>query len=214
MDYLTPINGDQADANRSYINGNKQTGTEGSIPSAESFEHPQREILEVIAFAGLTLDQNDLTQLRQAIQAMVSNTSNNVGQFAFCPVDVDPDNCIDPNGGLRDVTLFPELFAVYGTAFGGDGVTTFGIPEVRGEYIRIWDDGRGIDSGRNLMEVQSAQVGSHSVTVTGTSGSNTGGNTSVKLQQAEGGAGSASFTAGTGENRVRSVAVKAMIIFK
>ncbi|WP_249421940.1 tail fiber protein [Enterobacter asburiae] len=29
------------------------------------------------------------------------------------------------------------------------------LPDFRGEFIRIWDDGRGIDSGRNLLTAQS-----------------------------------------------------------
>ena len=29
------------------------------------------------------------------------------------------------------------------------------LPEARGDFIRIWDDGRGVDSGRGLLSTQS-----------------------------------------------------------
>lgn len=30
----------------------------------------------------------------------------------------------------------------------GDGATTFNLPDLRGEFLRGWDDGRGLDAGR------------------------------------------------------------------
>jgi microcystin-dependent protein len=46
---------------------------------------------------------------------------------------------------------------------GGNGVDTFNLPDLRGEFIRGWDHGRGIDTGRTLG---SAQTGS-SVQISG-----------------------------------------------
>lgn len=39
----------------------------------------------------------------------------------------------------------------------GDGATTFRLPELRGEFIRCWDDARGADSGRNCGAYQGSQ---------------------------------------------------------
>jgi hypothetical protein len=55
-----------------YINGNPVTGTEGSIPPATAFDEDQVEIVTVIQNAGLTPDHNDLTQLWQAISALIA----------------------------------------------------------------------------------------------------------------------------------------------
>lgn len=67
-----PVNGvHNQDNDASYANGNPQTGFEGSIPPAESFEHPQREIVEVIEWSGQTPDHEDLEQLRKALQWLV-----------------------------------------------------------------------------------------------------------------------------------------------
>lgn len=44
---------------------------------------------------------------------------------------------------------YPALFAAIGTTWGaGDNVSTFNLPEVRGEFFRAWDNGRGIDIDR------------------------------------------------------------------
>jgi hypothetical protein len=55
-----------------YINGNPVTGTEGSIPPATTFDENQIEIVNVILNAGLTPSHTDLTQLWQAIQALLA----------------------------------------------------------------------------------------------------------------------------------------------
>lgn len=44
----------------------------------------------------------------------------------------------------------------------GDGVSTFRIPELRGEYLRFWDDGRGADGSRTIGSYQSFQNCWHS----------------------------------------------------
>jgi hypothetical protein len=56
-------------SNDPYINGNPSTGTMGSIPPAASIENPQREIVNLIAAAGLTPSDGDLNQLARGIQS-------------------------------------------------------------------------------------------------------------------------------------------------
>jgi phage-related tail fiber protein len=47
------------------------------------------------------------------------------------------------------------LFAAIGTTWGGgNGSTTFNVPDLRGEFMRGWDDGRGVDSGRSFASFQ------------------------------------------------------------
>lgn len=55
------------------------------------------------------------------------------------------------NGALISRTTYSRLFSVIGTTWGtGDGSTTFALPDLRGEFLRGWDDGRGIDTGRTF----------------------------------------------------------------
>lgn len=60
-------------------------------------------------------------------------------------------------------TTYADLFTAIGTTYGvGDGSTTFNLPDLRGEFIRGFDDGRGIDSGRTLGSFQDEEIKEHS----------------------------------------------------
>jgi hypothetical protein len=70
------------------------------------------------------------------------------------------------NGAAISRTAYAQLFATIGTTFGvGDGATTFNVPDLRGEFIRGFDDGRGIDVARAFGSAQSEMVGPHVHTV-------------------------------------------------
>ena len=74
-------------------------------------------------------------------------------------------------------TTYADLFAACGTAYGaGDGSTTFALPDLRGEFIRGFDDGRGVDSGRVFGSAQSdASLHVDAARKTGDNGYATGG---------------------------------------
>ncbi len=62
-----------ADPDASYANGDPSIGQEGSYCPVEAWEHPQRELIEVIEFfLDEAPDHTDLTQVRKAIQRAVS----------------------------------------------------------------------------------------------------------------------------------------------
>lgn len=69
MRYVGPLN---KPPGASYVEGNPAQSVPSSIVPAAAIEHPMREITEVIRSAGLEESGQDLTQLRQAIQAMIT----------------------------------------------------------------------------------------------------------------------------------------------
>lgn len=75
MEYIPPIGGDPDDP---YIDGNPSGGVDGSVVPAAAIEDPQREIMNVITGASLTPDGGNLTQLRQAIVAMIQSAQRAV----------------------------------------------------------------------------------------------------------------------------------------
>lgn len=77
-----------------------------------------------------------------------------------------PAGWLKANGSAISRTTYSALFAAIGTTFGaGDDSTTFNLPDMRGEFIRGWDDGRGVDSGRGFGSVQADMIGAHTHTV-------------------------------------------------
>lgn len=74
-----------------------------------------------------------------------------------------PFGYLKANGAAVSRTTYAALFAAIGTTFGvGDGATTFNVPDLRGEFMRGWDDSRGVDSGRVFGSSQVHAVMDHS----------------------------------------------------
>jgi microcystin-dependent protein len=89
--------------------------------------------------------------------------SSPAGTVIFYAANTAPTGFLKANGANVSRTTYAALFAAIGTTFGsGDGSTTFGLPDLRGEFIRGWDDGRGVDSGRVFGSAQSADIAAHS----------------------------------------------------
>ena len=66
-----------------------------------------------------------------------------------------PSGYLKCNGAAVSRTTYADLFAIIGTAHGaGDGSSTFNVPDLRGEFVRGWDDSRGVDSGRGFGTAQ------------------------------------------------------------
>ena len=62
-----------------------------------------------------------------------------------------PIGFLECNGASISRTTYSNLFSAIGTTYGtGDGSTTFQLPDLRGEFIRGFDNGRGVDSGRTF----------------------------------------------------------------
>ena len=78
-----------------------------------------------------------------------------------------PDGWLKANGLNVSRTTYATLFAAIGTTYGvGDGSTTFGLPDMRGEFARGLDDGRGVDAGRTLGSSQADEFESHNHAIT------------------------------------------------
>ena len=89
----------------------------------------------------------------------------------FCmAVDVVPSGYLECDGSAVSRTTYAALFAVVGVSYGvGDGSSTFNVPDLRGEFIRGFDNGKGTDSGRAIASSQGGSNLSHSHTATSTS---------------------------------------------
>lgn len=80
---------------------------------------------------------------------------NFAGAVAYCAASVPPDGWLKCNGAAVSRSTYARLFSRIGTQYGaGDGQTTFALPDLRGEFIRSWDDGRTLDKDRTFASVQ------------------------------------------------------------
>lgn len=94
-----------------------------------------------------------------------SNAAGQPGDIKYTARNAAPTGWMKANGAAISRTAYAALFAAIGTTYGaGDGVNTFNLPDLRGEFIRCWDDGRGIDTGRAIGSAQSDEFKSHTHT--------------------------------------------------
>jgi microcystin-dependent protein len=94
-------------------------------------------------------------------------TSVPVGSVIMYADDVVPTGWLECNAAAVSRTTYAALFAVIGTTFGvGDGSTTFNLPEMRGEFARGWDNGRGVDPARAFGSAQTDEFEAHVHSVT------------------------------------------------
>ncbi|WP_290509667.1 phage tail protein [Alcanivorax sp.] len=78
--------------------------------------------------------------------AIFDAAKRDIGKVDTWPVESLPRGWLVCDGSAVSRTTYAELFARYGTIYGnGDGSTTFNLPDYRGEFLRGWDNGAGID---------------------------------------------------------------------
>lgn len=61
------------------------------------------------------------------------------------PLSTVPEGCLAMNGQRFDTRRYPKLAQKYPSGL---------LPDLRGEFIRGWDNGRGVDAGRGLLSAQ------------------------------------------------------------
>ncbi|MEK8307564.1 phage tail protein [Escherichia coli] len=109
-------------------------------------------------------DRAALTALTSVGRAILGKTSTQgvldylgLGEGSALPVGVPvpwpsatpPTGWLKCNGAAFSAEEYPELAKAY---------PTNKLPDLRGEFIRGWDDGRGADNGRGLLSFQKATL--------------------------------------------------------
>ncbi|EFB8322780.1 integrase [Escherichia coli] len=166
-----------------YTDGSVAGGIAATRLRAAAFNAMQEELAHIVESAGLALDINDMTQVLKAIQKLTLSRANpfadiksdgaaaistaltnlGLGEGApaigvpfFWPSAAMPNTVIDSwssmvflkfNGAKFSASDYPVLAKVFPSLV---------LPEARGDFIRIWDDGRGADGGRELLSWQEA----------------------------------------------------------
>jgi phage-related tail fiber protein len=109
----------------------------------------------------------DYMKLNRAdIDTLMSESLISSGDIIVRSASTVPSGFLECDGAVISRTTYAALFAVIGTTYGaGDGTTTFNIPDLRGEFIRGFDNGRGVDSGRTIGSSQADAFKAHSHTL-------------------------------------------------
>nr|WP_263062963.1 phage tail protein [Dickeya dadantii] len=108
-----------------------------------------------IHIGSISLGCSKCHEEQQATPATTDGLKDLVGIPQPWPQAEAPEGWLKCNGQAFDTAKYPQLAKLYPTG---------ALPDLRGEFIRGWDDGRGVDVKR---EIGSAQLGTH---ITGDNG--------------------------------------------
>ncbi|WP_261630892.1 phage tail protein [Escherichia coli] len=161
-----------------FTRGNPQTGTPATDLDDDYFDMLQEELCSVVEASGASLEKGRHDQLLTALRALLLSRKNpfgdiksdgavktalenlGLGEGSALPVGVPvpwpsatpPTGWLKCNGAAFSAEEYPELAKAY---------PTNKLPDLRGEFIRGWDDGRGIDAGRVLLSIQTGMLEKH-----------------------------------------------------
>ena len=159
-----------------FTRGNPQTGTPATDLDDDYFDMLQEELCSVVEASGASLEKGRNDQLLTALRALLLSRKNpfgdiksdgtvktalenlGLGEGSALPVGVPvpwpsatpPTGWLKCNGAAFSAEEYPELAKAY---------PTNKLPDLRGEFIRGWDDGRGVDSRRAVLSTQEPTVG-------------------------------------------------------
>lgn len=109
------------------------------------------ELADLTAFAREILMQPNAASLLQKVR-LGEGSALPVGVPVPWPSATPPTGWLKCNGAPFSAEEYPKLAKAYPSLL---------LPDLRGEFIRGWDDGRGVDSGRAILSTQSQSIQKH-----------------------------------------------------
>lgn len=95
-----------------------------------------------------------------------------IGEIRLLPYSFAPNNWARCNGQLISISQNTALFALLGTTYGGDGRTTFALPNLNGRAVVGAGQGPGLSSypqgtavGTEAVSLTQAQLPAHTHTI-------------------------------------------------
>jgi microcystin-dependent protein len=101
-----------------------------------------------------------------------AGTEAYIGEIMMVAFNYCPQNSLEANGQLLQISQYTPLYALIGTYYGGDGVTTFALPDLRGRVAVGNGAGPGLSNyylgdkgGTETVTLTQAQMPSHTHTI-------------------------------------------------
>ena len=168
-----------------FHDGDPTQGIEGTLVTAGYLNNQQgatrdlqQELLNVLGGAHIQPDPQKTDQLLTALRALLLSRKNPFGDIKLdgtvqkalenlglgegsalpvgvpvpWPLETPPTGWLKCNGAAFSSEMYPKLAKAY---------PTNKLPDLRGEFIRGWDDGRGVDAGRALLSIQTGMLEKH-----------------------------------------------------
>lgn len=129
-------------------------------------------LADLTAFARTLLDDANAAAMLATLG--ISDALVPAGTVIHVATSTAPSGYLKANGAAVSRTTYAGLWNAIGSAYGaGNGTTTFNLPDLRGEFLRGWDDGRGVDAGRVFGSAQADEFRAHTHDLAYTTSNNT-----------------------------------------
>lgn len=116
------------------------------LASHTAMANPHKQYLQSLNALSEIKEAGLVTEALEAL-ALGDGSAVPVGVPLPYPAATAPDGWLKCNGASFSATAYPLLAKVY---------PSLKLPDLRGEFLRGWDDGRGADSGREILSAQNA----------------------------------------------------------
>ena len=117
--------------------GGGVTGATGGATPVSNAQ-PSLGLNYLVSLAGIYPDRNSAAPGDQVVLGEIVAYADNLVPDGFLPAD----------GRLLSIAQNGALFSVFGTTYGGDGITTFALPDLRGRDVL--GAGAGLSVGQTL----------------------------------------------------------------
>lgn len=149
-----------------FINSNPPGTGNGTPAIAEWANDPIQGMIAALDHFGLT--PTDLQeQVGNSDFIKLLNAVLPVGAIFPVAYTTDPSTlnirALPCDGSAVSEVTYADLFAAIANVWdtGGEPASTFRVPELRGEFLRGWDNGRGVDPARAFAAAQLDQMQGH-----------------------------------------------------
>ncbi len=157
---VTSVNGQKGDVTISLaVTSAMITSAGGALLSSPTFTGTPKA--PTVTDTSTSTDQIATTKFVQS----VAGRGTPSGAVMYFARSTAPAGWLKANGTTQSIASYPDLFAAIGHTFARAGdvtdatATVFRLPDLRSEFVRGWDDGRGVDTGRLLGSAQAAVGG-------------------------------------------------------
>jgi len=121
-------------------------------------------LLENLESSDIRYRGRNVKDVLDQLMAITNNVALPPGTVVAYAANSIPSGWLECNGQQLLNTAFPNLFSAIGVLHGrGNGTAgSFNLPDLRGVFIRGWDNGRGMDSSaRSFGNLQLDQIQTH-----------------------------------------------------
>lgn len=167
-----------------FTNGDPGQGIQATVVDAHWLNMVQEELLAVVQAGGLTPDKGNFNQVLAALQIMFAAAADvtPAGAVEAFARRTPPPGWLVADGSAVPIATYSRLASAIYCGDAGNGTAPWGfkctnpsnpsgsrstagthivLPDLRGEFIRGWDNGRGVDTGRAFGSSQADQNKAH-----------------------------------------------------